>query len=248
MRALPTAFARALSRPDRIDAIARDLHRRVDGRYPPPSGVDRTLTAPRAGTVLRLDADGLVDAATRADCMLELVPAIGEPVGRGAPLLRVHGCPERLPGRHLPLLVEIGPAAADPAPAFARLAGIAEDAVRDRDLGSAERAVDRLHEALRRLAARPMPAGRHYDAEGGLRLILRGPTWDGYLRLALDPVIAAGAATPRVAHRLRAALTDLMAAAPSDRRPPLRRRLDALGGRPAYRIPTEIAAALVTGA
>jgi uncharacterized membrane protein len=248
MRSFP-AVARAFGRADRIEAIARDLRHQLDGRYPPPEANEhRTVTAPRAGTVLAVDAEGLIDTAARADCLLELVPAIGDRVTKGAPLLRVHGDPARLPARRLPLLVEIGPARADPAPAFARLAGIAEQALQARDLPTAEHAIDRLDDALHRLAARPMPAGRYLDRTGRLRLILRAPTWDGYLRVALDPVVAAGAGIPRAQHRLRAALTDLRSVAPPDRRPALDRRLAVLGGRPAYRIPAEIAAALVTNA
>ena len=49
--------------------------------------------------------------------------------------------------------------------------------------------------------------------------------WDGYVHLAFDEIRLAGAGSPQIARRLRAALDDLLAVAPADRRPPLQRQL-----------------------
>jgi uncharacterized membrane protein len=50
-------------------------------------------------------------------------------------------------------------------------------------------------------------------------------TWEGYMRLAFDELRIAGASTPQVPRRLRAALEDLKTVAPPDRQPALDRQL-----------------------
>jgi uncharacterized membrane protein len=84
--------------------------------------------------------------------------------------------------------------------------------------------IDRLHGCLRQLAPRAFPSG-HRDADGRLRLVERTMTWEGYVRLAFDELRIAGAVTPQVPRRIRAALADLKSVAPPHRKPPLGRQL-----------------------
>ena len=53
--------------------------------------------------------------------------------------------------------------------------------------------------------------------------------WDGYVRLAFDEIRLAGAGSPQVARRLRAALEGLKTVAPPARHLALDRQLDLLG-------------------
>src|SRR4051794_41479994 len=53
-------------------------------------------------------------------------------------------------------------------------------------------------------------------------------SWEGYVRLAFDELRLAGAGSPQVARRLRAALEDLWTVASPERRPPLDRQLHLL--------------------
>jgi hypothetical protein len=48
--------------------------------------------------------------------------------------------------------------------------------------------------------------------------------WEGFVALAFDEMIVAGATSPQVPRRLAAALDDLIENAPPERRPPLERR------------------------
>jgi uncharacterized membrane protein len=82
-------------------------------------------------------------------------------------------------------------------------------------------AIDRIHDGLRLLATREFPDGRHADADGTVRLVEPVLDWAGYVRLAFDEIRLVGAGSPQVARRLRAALHDLKAVAPPDRRRPL---------------------------
>jgi uncharacterized membrane protein len=107
--------------------------------------------------------------------------------------------------------------------------------------------INAIHDVLRQLAAREFPSGRHYDADGELRLVVRVMGWDGWVRLAFDELRLAGAGSPQVARRLRAALEDLRTVAAPERRPPLDRQLELLDEavRRAYDDDADVDAALV---
>jgi uncharacterized membrane protein len=53
-------------------------------------------------------------------------------------------------------------------------------------------------------------------------------SWDAYVHLAFDEIRLAGAGSPQVARRLHAALLDLRAISPDDRRPVLDDQLELL--------------------
>jgi uncharacterized membrane protein len=100
------------------------------------------------------------------------------------------------------------------------LVDIAERSLADSpflDPTTAVQAIDRLHDILRQLARRPFPDGRHRDETGELRLIVRSMSWDAYVHLAFDEIRLAGAGSPQVSRRLKAALTDLRSIAPPGR-------------------------------
>jgi uncharacterized membrane protein len=234
-----------------------------------PPNVD-TLTnptvipAPEPGNVFRIDRPRLVAAARRADCVLELVPVIGDYVVGGAPLFRVHPRPGRIAGDGRPGAGRLRPRE------IARLVMVADERVHNEDIpyglrklvDIAERsiaqpfndpsttlqAVHRLHDLLRQIAVRPLPSGEHRDEDGVVRLVERTLTWDGYVRLAFDEIRLAGAQTPQVTRRLCAALNDLKTVAPPDRQEPLDRQLRLLtaAAHRAYEDEEDIAAALTS--
>jgi uncharacterized membrane protein len=107
--------------------------------------------------------------------------------------------------------------------------------------------VNAIHDILRRLARREVPSGRHHDADGQVRLVERVMSWEGYVRLGFDELRLAGAGSPQVARRLRAALEDLRTVAPPERQPPLERQLELLDAavRRAYADDADVQAALV---
>ena len=101
------------------------------------------------------------------------------------------------------------------------------------DPTTAVQAIDRLYDCLRQLAPRPFPDGVHRDEKGNVRFVTHAMTWGDYVHLAFDEIRMAGAGSPQVARRLRAALEDLLTVAPQERRKPLQEQLDLLeaGGR-----------------
>lgn len=218
-----------------IDLVGDNTRIQFDRLYP----VDASSTgardpmvvrAPDSGAVVEIDEGRLVDAARRAGCVLELVPAMGDFVPAGAPMFRIHGDPVGVDAPAVARLAVLGPERThvdDPAYGFRKLVDIAVRSVAQpfEDPTTCVQAIDRLHDGLRQLAPRPFPSGRHCDAEGRLRLVVRTITWDGYVRLAFDEIRLAGADSPQVTRRLVAALEDLKTVAPPERQAALDRQL-----------------------
>src|SRR3954452_16075317 len=153
---------------------------------------------------------------------------MGDFVPAGAPLVRVRDgvVPEDAVLAHVRLEDE-RTHEHDPAYGIRKLVDIAERASADPfdDPTTTVQAIDRLHDCLRLLAGRRLPSGRYTDAAGAPRLLVRELQWPGYVRLAFDEVRLVASQNPQTARRLRAALLDLLDAAPDDRRPPLERQL-----------------------
>ena len=165
----------------------------------------------------------LVEEGRRADCLLELVPALGEFVPADGPLFRVHGKATALDENRLhdALILSLEPTLdEDVAYGVRLLVDIAERSLADspfQDPTTAVQAIDRLHDILRQLARRPFPDGRHFDEAGQLRLTVRTMSWEAYVHLAFDEIRLAGAGSPQVTRRLKAALADLRSIAPPER-------------------------------
>jgi uncharacterized membrane protein len=222
-----------------IDLVGDHLHEEVHRVYPVDPSAQahldpQVITAPGSGVIVRFDTRSLVAAATAADCTLRLVPAMGDFVCAGAPLLLVDaGDGTRLDRRHVAGLVALKNERShseDPAYGFRKLVDIAERGVSSpfADPTTTVQAIDRLHDALRQLATRTIPTGEHRDESGTLRLVTPALDWTGYVRLTFDELRLAGAGSPQVARRLRAALEDLQTVAPAPRRPELDRQLELL--------------------
>ena len=96
------------------------------------------------------------------------------------------------------------------------------------DPTTAVQALDRLHDCLLQLVLRSFPDGKYRDDQGVVRLVTRVMTWEDYVHLAFDEIRLAGAGSPQIARRMRAALEDLLTVAPADRRGPLQQQLDLL--------------------
>jgi len=162
------------------------------------------------------------------------VPALGEFIPAGAPLFRVHGEPDALDEDRLhdSLILALEPTLdEDVAYGIRLLVDIAERSLADspfQDPTTAVQAVDRLHDLLRQLARRQIPNGVYRDDEGEVRLAVFAMTWDAYVHLAFDEIRLAGAGSPQVSRRLKAALLDLTSLVLPDRMAVLEEQLDLL--------------------
>lgn len=200
----------------------------------PEPGSAPIVRARESGVITVIGHENLVAEATRADCVLELIPGLGEFTPAHAPLFRVHGNPHDLDEDRLhdSLILKLEPTLdEDVAYGIRLLVDIAERSLAEsafRDPTTAVQAIDRLHDILRQLVRRPFPDGRFRDDAGIVRLTVREMTWEAYVHLAFDEIRLAGAGSPQITRRLRNALTDLKSIAPPDRVPVLEHRLELL--------------------
>jgi uncharacterized membrane protein len=213
------------------------LNRRYPDKGPAP---DSELNSPpvvrarESGVITGIDYEQLVEEARRADCLLELLPALGEFVPVDSPLFRVHGEPSAVNEDRLQdgLILSLEPTLdEDVAYGVRLLVDIAERSLADspfQDPTTAVQAIDRLHDILRQLVRRPFPDGRHFDEAGEVRLTVPTMSWEAYVHLAFDEIRMAGAGSPQVARRLGSALNDLRTVAPPERVPILREQLELL--------------------
>jgi uncharacterized membrane protein len=203
------------------------------------------VRARRSGVVTTIGSDHLVREAARADCLLELVPALGEFVPADAPLFRVHGNSGTLDEDklHEGVVLKLERTLdQDVAYGMRMLVDIGERSLAEspyQDPTTTVQAIDRLHDLLRQLVRRPFPDGRYRDADGEIRLTVRAMTWEAYVLLATEEIRRAGAGSPQVTRRLQAALLDLRSIAPPERRPPLDRQLKLMAAAAQAAVDTE---------
>lgn len=214
----------------------------VDRIYPQGPGstgpVDPLVLPARASGVLTYVAhEKLVETARVNGVTLELVPALGDYVPAGAPLFRIDeptgggGAVQRDKIYNGVILGMERTLDQDVAYGLRLLVDMIERSLSDsrwQDPTTAVQAIDRLHDCMRQLATRPIPDGLYHDAEGRLRLVQRVMTWESYVHLAFDEIRLAGAGSPQVARRMKAALLDLLSVVPPDRRSVLEEQLDLL--------------------
>jgi uncharacterized membrane protein len=221
-----------------IELVGKETRKLLDATYANNEAQTpnerQMICAPRSGVITQVDRDALVSIAAEGDCVLTLRPALGEFIPAGAPLFEIGGTTERVNREAAIRSVALGLERTldqDMAYGLRMLVDIAERSLADSpflDPTTAVQAIDRLHDCLRHLAPRAFPDGRHRDEKGDVRLITPTMTWDDYVHLAFDEIRMAGAGSPQVTRRLRAALEDLLSVAPVGRKGSLREQIDLL--------------------
>lgn len=219
-----------------IDVVGDSLQSEIDRSFPAQGAVpaeDDVVPAAESGVVVMLDHRRLVEEARRSDVRLEMLAAVGDFVPRGAPLVRRtgDGPVDTRAVRRAVVLDNERSHVGDAAYGLRKLVDIAERSIASsphQDPATAVQSIDRLHDAMRQLCVRPLSESLHRDAEGTVRLVTRELSWPGYVAVAFDELVDVGSSSPLVARRLLAALDDLLATAPAERRGALRERRDLL--------------------
>lgn len=202
-----------------------------------PSVVTRVLRGPPrvvrstapSGVVLAYDPRGLVEAARRADCAVELAPEVGDFVATDDPLFRIYGGGQLDEGV-LRRAVDLGAertVAQDPLFGFRIIVDVASKALSPaiNDPTTAVLAIDQLHHLLRLVGARRLDDGQVRDAKGEVRLTYRTPDWEDFVLLSVTEIRHFGAGSIQVARRLRAMLENLIQSLPEERAALLRQEL-----------------------
>jgi uncharacterized membrane protein len=230
-------------------AVASLGRRVIESVYPQPLGkAQQPKTAPagligetptstianlRDGVVLAFDGRGLVSLARQADCVLEMVPQVGDFVAAGDPLFRVFGGGDSLSAEAVRGSVAVGQERTleqDPTFAFRIIVDVANKGLSPgiNDPTTAVLALDQIHHLLRTVGGRNLDDGRACDAAGKLRLVYRTPDWDDFVRLAVTEIRHFGGASIQINRRLRAMLENLIQTLPQERAPILREELQLL--------------------
>jgi uncharacterized membrane protein len=200
-----------------------------------PSGVkQRVIINDEDGAVLAIHISGLMNKATKSNCVIEVVPQVGDSIAGGDPLIRVFGDASSLSDEELRNSVAIGHERTldqDPMFAFRIIVDIASKALSPaiNDPTTAVLAIDQLHHLLRDIGKRYLAEGQAKDAQGQLRMIYRTPEWEDFVQLGTTEIRQYGRESIQVQRRLRAMLEDLMETLPSHRHPVLQKELALLG-------------------
>jgi uncharacterized membrane protein len=190
----------------------------------------RTVLSTVDGTLLAIDLKGLVTLAQRFNCVIELVPEVGQYVAEGDPLFRIYGGGEGLNDTRLLNSIAKGSERTleqDPLFAFRIIVDIASKALSPaiNDPTTAVLAIDQIHHLLREVGKRALSDGREVDSTGQVRLIYRTPNWEDFVQLGVTEIRHYGRDSIQVQRRLRAMLKDLMETLPARRAPILQKEL-----------------------
>jgi uncharacterized membrane protein len=222
-----------------VGAVTRQGLSEIDRIYPrpiddvdegrsrpvPPTGEpDQVVRAPEntIGVLLGFFAPWLIPIARAHDATIAIVPAVGDYVEPGTPLVHVFG-PERIPERTLRAGIRLGAARTveqDPLFSLRLLVDVAVRALSPavNDPYTAVQSLDRIAELLAAIGRRDLGESWQVDRSGKIRLWYAAPNWNDYVLLAFSEIRGFGAQVMPIARRLRAVLVDLCASLPSRRR------------------------------
>ena len=233
-----------------LQAVARMGHKEIQSVYPrrlsgqsdpshspenalggEPAG---TVSSPKDGVFLAFDLEGLVALARQAECVVELVPQVGDFVAAESPLFRIYDGGKGGPSASaLCQSVALGQERTmeqDPTFAFRIMVDIASKALSPaiNDPTTAVLAIDQIHHLLRSVGGRHLDEGLGHDRSGSLRLVYRTPDWEDFVCLAVTEIRHFGGTSIQVARRLRAMIENLTEVLPPDRIALLSRELTML--------------------
>ncbi len=174
----------------------------------------RTIISTEDGAVLAFDLKGLFTLAEESNCLIELVPAVGDYVAAGDALFRLYHGGERIPTDELRNSIALGQERTmeqDPMFAFRIIVDIASRALSPaiNDPTTAVLAIDQLHHLLREVGNSYLAQGEETNSVGRVRFFYRTPKWEDFVHLAVTEIRQYGCDSIQVVRRLRAMLENL---------------------------------------
>ncbi|MEK6259446.1 MAG: DUF2254 domain-containing protein, partial [Planctomycetota bacterium] len=175
------------------------------------------------GVLLAFDDAGLIELARKHDCVIELIPQVGDFVSVETPLFHVYGARTPIPAATLLQSIALGPERTmeqDPLFAFRVIVDIASKALSPaiNDPTTAVLALDQIHHLLRLIGSRRLDTGHEFDPSGRLRLMYRTPNWPDFVMLATTEIRQFGRDSIQIVRRLNAMLEQLVRRLPEERR------------------------------
>src|SRR5262245_244201 len=176
-----------------------------------------TINNPKDGVVLAFDVKGLVSLARRADCLIDLVPQVGDFVAAEAPLFEVFqgGESASVSAAALCRCIALGQERTleqDPTLPFRIIVDIAAKGLSPaiNDPTTACLALDQIYYLLLKVGGRQLDEGLVRDEEGRVRLVYRTPNWEDFVQLAVTEIRLFGGSSIQIVRRLRAMLQELI--------------------------------------
>ena len=171
--------------------------------------------------------------AEKANGVIEFTPQVGDFVGSGEPLFRLHGGAGAVDERKPRASVVFGGERTieqDPLFAVRILVDIAIRALSKaiNDPTTAVLAIDQLNRLLRRAGKRNLRTDQILGRSGEVRVIFQTPDWKDFVNLTFSEIRFYGAENIQIARRLRAMIANLKDTLPTQRHPPLFVELDLL--------------------
>lgn len=180
----------------------------------------------RAGVIVDADLDALARIAAQREGAVHLLHPIGSYVCRGQPLLHIDGPTDgNEPWHRYIVMGRERTMRLDVAFGLRQLVDIAERALSPgvNDPTTAVQCMDRIHDLLRRMASRPVPAMRTGVYDGVTRAWAPAPSFADLVQLGTEEIRHWGHESIQVRRRLYAMFDDLLSATDdADRRTMLR--------------------------
>jgi len=176
----------------------------------------------RPQSLQAIDLKTLVQLARQNDARIEVVAAVGDTVLEGMPLLHLFGSDGRIPETQLRSAFALGDERTfeqDPKYAMRLLVDIAIRALSPaiNDPTTAVQALDQIGDLLARLGRQRLEIGEFQDNAGSVRVIAEFPSWNDFLHLGFEEILAYGAKSVQIMRRMKALVADLLAVLPAER-------------------------------
>jgi uncharacterized membrane protein len=206
-----------------------------------------------SGVILSVNLDMLLAESQKANVLVELVPVVGDFVGKDEPLFALYGNASGIDENILRSSISFGlerTLEQDPTFAFRIILDIALKALSPaiNDPTTAVLAIDQIHSLLRSAGRRNLRTDNITDESGKLWVIFRTPNWEDFVNLACTELRRYGADSIQVVRRLRAMIENLIRTLPEDRHAALQAQLALLDHtiKAIYSLPEELALARAT--
>lgn len=176
----------------------------------------------RPQSLQEIDLKTLVQLAQQNDARIEVVVVVGDTVLEGMSLLHLFGGEGRIPETQLRNAFALGDERTfdqDPKYAMRLLVDIAIRALSPaiNDPTTAVQALDQIGDLLARLGQRRLEIGEFQDDAGCVRVVAEFPSWDDFLHLGFEEILAYGAKSVQIMRRMKALVADLLAVLPAER-------------------------------
>jgi uncharacterized membrane protein len=186
-----------------------------------------------SGVLVAFDITSLVAMAKKADCLIEIIPQVGDFVSKDDPMFRIYPDRPAISEPQLQKAVVIGSERTielDPMFGFRIMVDIAARALSPaiNDPTTAVMSIDQLHRLLRYVGKRQLSDGTASDDQDKLRLAYPTPNWEDFTSMAVTEIRQFGTSSIQIPRRLQAMLEHLLQTMPKDRKPALLEELTLL--------------------